>query len=232
MSISIGAQSAFSDLSVRISTIRAQLPDSVRLIAVTKQFPGSVIRIAYAAGIRDFGENRIQEAATKQAELHDLPDITWHFIGHLQTNKAKRALELFQWIHSVDNLKLAQRLNELATQLNVNPHVCLQVKILPDPNKSGWTIPELLADLPILDSYKSLQIQGLMTIPPLGLNELQTLDVFNRTRELAKDIAAQNLSHIHMQELSMGMSNDYQLAVQAGATMVRLGTILFGARTV
>ena len=230
MSISIDAHSAFSDLSSRISTIKAQLPDSVRLIAVTKQFPASVIRIAYAAGIRDFGENRIQEAETKLAELHDLPDITWHFIGNLQSNKAKKALELFQWIHSLDNLKLAQRLNDLATQLNVNPNVCLQVKILPDPNKSGWTVPELLADLPTLNSYKSLQIQGLMTIPPLGLNESQTLDVFNCTRELAKDIAAQNWSNIHMQELSMGMSNDYQLAVQADATMVRLGTILFGAR--
>jgi pyridoxal phosphate enzyme (YggS family) len=231
MSISIDAQSAFSDLSVRINTIRAQIPDSVRLIAVTKQFPASVIRIAYAAGIRDFGENRIQEAETKQAELHDLPDITWHFIGNLQSNKAKKALELFQWIHSLDNLKLAQRLDDLATQLNVKPNVCLQVKILPDPNKSGWTVPELLADLPTLNSYKSLQIQGLMTIPPLGLNESQTLDVFNYTRKLAKDITAQNWSNIHLQELSMGMSNDYQLAIQADATMVRLGTILFGART-
>lgn len=232
MSISIDSQSAFSDLSVRINTIRAQIPNSVRLIAVTKQFPASVIRIAYAAGIRDFGENRIQEAETKQAELHDLPDITWHFIGNLQSNKAKKALELFQWIHSLDNLKLAQRLNDLATQLNLNPCVCLQVKILPDPNKSGWTVPELLADLPTLNSYQTLQIQGLMTIPPLGLNESQTLDVFNCTRELAKDIAAQNWSNIHMQELSMGMSNDYQLAVKADATMVRLGTILFGARIV
>ena len=224
--------STHHDLSVRISTIRAQLPDSVRLIAVTKQFPAEVIRTAYAAGIRDFGENRIQEAATKQAELQDLPDITWHFIGHLQSNKAKKALELFQWLHSVDNLKLAQRLNELAAQLNVTPYVCLQVKILPDANKSGWTVPELLADLPALDSYKNLQIQGLMTIPPLGLNDSQTLDVFYRTRELAESIKAQNWSNIQMQELSMGMSSDYKLAVQADATMVRLGTILFGARSV
>ncbi len=226
------SDSTHHDLSVRISTIRAQLPDSVRLIAVTKQFPAEVIRTAYAAGIRDFGENRIQEAATKQAELQDLPDITWHFIGHLQSNKAKKALELFQWLHSVDNLKLAQRLNELAAQLNVTPYVCLQVKILPDANKSGWTVPELLADLPALDSYKNLQIQGLMTIPPLGLNDSQTLDVFYRTRELAESIKAQNWSNIQMQELSMGMSSDYKLAVQADATMVRLGTILFGARSV
>ncbi|MBD2431113.1 MULTISPECIES: YggS family pyridoxal phosphate-dependent enzyme [Fischerella] len=217
-------------ISERINTVRAQLPPSVRLIAVTKQVPTDVIRTAYAAGIRDFGENRIQEAIAKQAELQDLADITWHFIGHLQSNKAKKALENFQWIHSVDNLKLAQRLNELAQQIGVSPYVCLQVKILPDPNKSGWSVPQLLADLPTLNQYKNLQIQGLMTIPPLGLNDQEIMAVFNRTRELAQEIREQNWPHIQMQHLSMGMSGDYQLAVEAGATMVRLGTILFGER--
>ncbi|PLZ95667.1 YggS family pyridoxal phosphate-dependent enzyme [Fischerella thermalis CCMEE 5268] len=217
-------------ISERINTVRAQLPPSVRLIAVTKQVPSDVIRAAYTAGIRDFGENRIQEAIAKQAELQDLSDITWHFIGHLQSNKAKKALENFQWIHSVDNLKLAQRLNELAQQIGVSPYVCLQVKILPDPNKSGWSVPQLLADLPTLNQYKNLQIQGLMTIPPLGLNDQEIMAVFNRTRELAQEIREQNWSHIQMQHLSMGMSGDYQLAVEAGATMVRLGTILFGER--
>jgi pyridoxal phosphate enzyme (YggS family) len=201
------------------------------LIAVSKTFPAEDIRAAYNAGIRDFGENRIQEAASKQAELQDLPDITWHFIGGLQSNKAKKALELFDWIHSVDNLKLAQRLNQLAQQLGVTPQVCLQVKILPDPNKSGWTVPELLADLDALNQCKNLQIQGLMTIPPLGLNDTEIISVFNATHKLAQEIEEQNWSHLKMPELSMGMSGDYQLAVQAGATMVRLGTILFGKRT-
>ncbi len=220
-----------SSISERITQIQASLPPSVRLIAVTKQMPTEVIRAAYAAGIRDFGENRIQEAAAKQAELQDLPDITWHFIGHLQTNKAKKALEQFDWIHSVDNLRLAQRLDQLAQQLGVKPQVCLQVKILPDPNKSGWTVPELLADLPALDLCKSLQIQGLMTIPPLGLSDVEILYVFTSTSKLAQEIAEKPWSQIQMNELSMGMSGDYQLAVQAGATMVRLGTILFGKRT-
>ncbi|MBW4688954.1 MAG: YggS family pyridoxal phosphate-dependent enzyme [Komarekiella atlantica HA4396-MV6] len=219
-----------SSLIERIATIRSSLPPSVRLIAVSKQVSAEAIRSAYAAGIRDFGESRIQEAASKQAELHDLSDITWHFIGHLQSNKAKKVLEHFPWIHSVDNLKLAQRLNQLAQQLGVSPQVCLQVKILPDPNKSGWSVPELLADLPALNQCKTLQIQGLMTIPPLGLDDAQILNVFTRNRELAKEIQEQNWSHINMQHLSMGMSGDYQLAVQAGATMVRLGTILFGDR--
>ncbi|MBE9000480.1 MULTISPECIES: YggS family pyridoxal phosphate-dependent enzyme [unclassified Nostoc] len=220
-----------SSISERIVSIRSSLPTSVKLIAVSKQVSAQAIRSAYSAGIRDFAESRIQEAASKQAELQDLPDITWHFIGHLQSNKAKKAIEQFPWIHSVDNLKLAQRLDQLAQQLGVSPQVCLQVKILPDPNKSGWSVPELLADLPTLDQYKNLQIQGLMTIPPSGLNDPEILNVFNLNRELAKKIQEQNWSHIKMQQLSMGMSGDYELAVQAGATMVRLGTILFGDRS-
>jgi PLP dependent protein len=215
----------------RINQIRSSLPDQVRLIAVTKTVPAEVIRIAYAAGIRDFGENRIQEAAAKQAELHDLPDITWHFIGNLQSNKAKKALELFQWIHSVDNLTIAQRLNQLALTVGANPRVCLQVKILPDPNKSGWEVAQLLEDLPLLNNYTNLQYQGLMTIPPFGLNDSQILEVFNRTRSLASEINAQKWSNIHLEELSMGMSGDYELAIKAGATMIRLGTILFGERS-
>ncbi|MBE9008260.1 YggS family pyridoxal phosphate-dependent enzyme [Fortiea sp. LEGE XX443] len=219
-----------SSIDERIAHIRSSLPPSVRLIAVSKQVPAEVIRLAYNAGIRDFGESRIQETANKQVELQDLSDITWHFIGHLQSNKAKKALELFEWIHSVDNLKLAQRLNQLAQQLEVSPQVCLQVKILPDPHKSGWSVPELLADLGELNQCQFLQIQGLMTIPPLGLAEAEIVHVFNSTRQLAEEIQSQKLPNIHMQHLSMGMSGDYQLAVQAGATMVRLGTILFGDR--
>ncbi len=220
-----------SSISERIVSIRSSLPTSVKLIAVSKQVSAQAIRSAYSAGIRDFAESRIQEAASKQVELQDLPDITWHFIGHLQSNKAKKAIEQFPWIHSVDNLKLAQRLDQLAQQLGVSPQVCLQVKILPDPNKSGWSVPELLADLPTLNQYKSLQIQGLMTIPPSGLNNAEILNVFNLNRELAKKIQDQNWPHIKMQHLSMGMSGDYELAVKAGATMVRLGTILFGDRS-
>jgi len=214
----------------RISQVRASLPDSVRLIAVSKQVPVDAIREAYAAGIRDFGESRIQEAATKQAQLQELTDITWHFIGHLQSNKAKKALEQFQWIHSLDSLKLAQRLNELADELSIYPDICLQVKILPDPDKSGWNVAQLLQELSELNQLANLQIKGLMTIPPLGLDNLEILKVFHSTHELAEKIQQQNWSNIQIQELSMGMSSDYQLAVQAGATMIRLGTILFGER--
>jgi PLP dependent protein len=214
----------------RISTIISQLPPSVRLIAVTKTVPAEIIRIAYAAGIRDFGENRIQETASKQVELEDLADITWHLIGNLQSNKAKKALQLFQWIHSVDSLAIAQRLNTLAAELKVNPQICLQVKILPDPTKFGWNPSQLLADLPALNNCNNLQFQGLMTIPPTGLDNSQILDVFNATRNLSQLIKLRNFTNMPMTELSMGMSGDYHLAIDAGATMVRLGTILFGTR--
>jgi len=216
-----------SSIAERIATVRQNLPASVKLIAVTKQVSVAAMQEAYRAGVRDFGESRVQEAATKQAELQDLTDITWHFIGRLQSNKAKKALEQFQWIHSLDSLTLAQRLDQLAQQMGLMPKVCLQVKLLSDPNKSGWTVPELLTDLSKLNQCESLQIQGLMTIPPLGLNESEVLSVFDRTSELAAKIQQQNWSHIQMQQLSMGMSDDYQLAVRSGATMVRLGRTLF-----
>lgn len=219
-------------IAERISKIRQHLPDSVRLIAVSKQVSVAAMREAYTAGVRDFGESRIQEADDKQAQMQDLSDITWHFIGRLQSNKAKKALEQFQWIHSLDSLKLAERLNQLAEPLSRKPSVCLQVKIKSDPNKSGWTVPELLADLAGLNQCSHLQIRGLMTIPPLGLNKSEIMQVFDSTRELADKIQQQNWSHIQMQQLSMGMSDDYQLAISAGATMVRLGRILFGERAV
>ncbi|MBD0343472.1 MAG: YggS family pyridoxal phosphate-dependent enzyme [Coleofasciculus sp. Co-bin14] len=218
-------------LAERIANIRQQLPAGVRLIAVTKQVSVDAMREAYAAGVRDFGESRIQEAEAKLAQLGDLPGLSWHLIGHLQTNKAKKALELFQWIHSCDSLKLAERLNRLAAEMSLKPNVCLQVKLVPDPNKYGWRAPELLADLPELDRYDSLSIQGLMTILPLGLSEQESLAVFERTRELAQKIRQQHSPNLQMRELSMGMSGDYLLAVQAGATMVRLGQIIFGERT-
>ena len=217
-------------IASRINSIRQHLPESVRLIAVTKQVPTDAIREAYDAGIRDFGESKVQETAEKQSQLRDVPDINWHLIGHLQANKAAPALEQFQWIHSVDSLKLATRLSRLAEEMSCSPHVCLQVKMLPDPDKYGWIVPELLADLPELNKCQHIRIQGLMTIPPLGLDDSQILELFNSTRELADKIQEQNLPHIKMQQLSMGMSGDYHLAIQAGATMVRVGQTLFGSR--
>jgi len=217
-------------ISARIAQIRATLPASVRLIAVTKQVSIEAMREAYVAGVRDFGESRIQEAEFKQTQLHDLVDVNWHLIGHLQANKANKALQLFQWIHSVDELKLAQRLDRLAENLPQKPNICLQVKLLPDPNKYGWTVTELLNDLPDLNQCKHLNICGLMTIAPLDLSPSELLNLFQATRNLADKIRSQTNTYHSLQELSMGMSGDYQIAVAAGATMVRLGRIIFGDR--
>jgi hypothetical protein len=217
-------------ISQKVNSIRQQIPSSVRLIAVTKTVSVERMIDAYNLGIRDFGENRLQEALDKQHKLQDFSDICWHFIGHVQKNKAKKILENFTWIHSVDSLSLAQRLDKLAAELSLQPKVCLQVKVLPDPNKYGWEISELLTDLIKLNSLKDLDIQGLMTILPLGLSSEETLNAFQKTKDLAVEIAAQNWSNLKMQELSMGMSGDYLLAIQAGATMIRLGTIIFGER--
>lgn len=222
-----------SPLSIpqRLASLRAELGDRVRLIAVTKQVSVVAMREAYEAGVRDFGESRLQEALPKQEQLQDLPDICWHFIGHLQSNKAQKVLEHFQWIHACDSLKLAQRLDRVAGELDLRPNICLQVKILPDPNKYGWSVPELLADLPILNDCEKMAIRGLMTILPLGLSEAEALAAFKATRELGSQIARAGYPSLNLQEFSMGMSGDYPLAVRAGATMVRLGRILFGERT-
>lgn len=217
-------------IAERIHQVRQTLPDSVRLIAVTKQVSIDSMRAAYAAGVRDFAESRVQEAEAKQAQLHDLPDVTWHLIGHLQSNKAQKALECFQWIHSIDDLKLAQRLNQLATPLPQKPQSLLQVKLLPDPTKYGWSAVDLLHDLPALSQCEALRIQGLMTILPYGLTATEATAAFQQIRSLAQTIQ-QQMPSLPMQVLSMGMSNDYRLAVQAGATMIRLGRLLFGDRS-
>jgi PLP dependent protein len=222
--------SSTDQIAQRIQQIRQTLPPDVRLIAVTKQVPEAAMRAAYAAGLRDFGESRLQEAEAKQAQLADLPDLTWHLIGHLQANKAQRSLHRFAWIHSVDSLTLAQRLDRYAATLSHKPNICLQVKLLEDPNKYGWSPLQLMHDLAALEQCDNLNICGLMSIPPLHLSMAERHQFFRQTRELAHAIQQHPSSPLPLQELSMGMSDDYPIAVQAGATLVRLGRILFGDR--
>lgn len=219
------------NITKRIQEIQETLPSTVRLIAVTKTVSAEAIREAYAAGIRDFGENKIQEAIAKQEELQDLKDICWHFLGHLQTNKAKQALTHFHWIHTCDRAKLAQRLNYLLGELEItSPNILLQVKPVSDPNKYGWEIPELLETLPTLNQYQRLKIKGLMTILPLNQSQEETQVAFGKVCDLAQQIKAQKDLNFTMEELSMGMSADYPLAIEAGATMIRLGRTIFGER--
>jgi PLP dependent protein len=211
----------------RVAEIRQELPAHVRLIAVTKGVSVELMRSAYQAGVRDFGESRIPEAIEKQAALADLPDICWHLIGHLQTNKARKALQLFDWIHSVDSWKLLEQLERIAGELDRCPSICLQVKVWPDPNKYGWTVEELLTDLPAIDQCQHLQIQGLMAIAPLGLTPAASSQFFQALRQLRDRIMLNSWQKLNLQELSIGMSNDYQLAINNGSTMVRVGSKLF-----
>ncbi|MEA5449940.1 YggS family pyridoxal phosphate-dependent enzyme [Leptolyngbya sp. CCNP1308] len=217
-------------LPEQFDRIRQSIPPSVTLIAVTKFLPVETIRAAYDRGIRHFGESRVQEAIAKQADLSDLPDITWHLIGHLQTNKARKAVEHFDWIHSVDSLKLAERLDQAAQELEKAPQCCLQVKLVPDPPKYGIDAAELKALLPQFDQLTHLKIRGLMTIPPQGSSEDTVREVFTGAKSLADTISQGGFSRLHLDQLSMGMSGDYGTAIACGATMVRLGTILFGSR--
>ncbi len=217
-------------ISQRINSITQEIPPNVELIAITKQVTVERMREAYTAGVRNFGENRLQEALSKQQQLQDLSDINWHFIGHIQKNKAKKIIENFDWIHSVDSLSLAQRLNRLAEELNLIPKVFLQVKVVPDPNKYGWSVTSLLQDLEQLNQLKQLNYQGLMTILPFGLSSEDALAAFQKTQKLATSIKQKTYPNLTMKELSMGMSGDYKLAIQAGATKIRLGRTIFGDR--
>jgi PLP dependent protein len=231
----------FNALVEKIRTFRSTIPPQVRIVAVTKYSEVWTMRAAYAAGIRDFGENRISDASQKKEVLKDLTDVTWHLIGHLQSNKALKAIQIFDWIQSVDSLALAQRLDRLVLEQQ-NPHsgsdpqkeefisknktvkTCLQVKLLDDPNKSGWTIPDLRADIPQLLKLKNINIQGLMVIPPLGLTPPASNAYFQQANDLANDLAHTGLT---MAVRSMGMSDDYWMAIDQGSTLIRPGRILF-----
>lgn len=229
--MSTAAQSPTPQISARLDEINRSIPDSVKLIAVTKTFSAAIVRAAYAAGIRDFAENKVQEALAKQAELGELTDVTWHFIGHVQSNKSRKVVENFDWIHSVDSLKLAVRMDRQAEAAGRQVNCCLQVKLASDPTKDGFEKADLLAALPQLDALSSLNIKGLMVIPPYGLSQPEAIAIFASGRELAQEIKSMGLSRVQMDTLSMGMSGDFELAIAQGATMVRLGSILFGSRT-
>jgi PLP dependent protein len=209
----------------RIAAIRQELPATVRLIAVSKYTTAEAMAVAYQAGIRDFGESRVQDVPAKQAALAGLPGITWHLIGHLQSNKARRAVELFDWIHSIDSLKLLQQVDRLAIELDKTPSICLQVKMQSDPNKYGWNVSELTEEWSAIRQFQQVKIQGLMTIAPLGLTREQLTDLFAKVVALKHRISHE--FHVDLPELSMGMSQDYPLAVAVGATMIRIGSKIF-----
>lgn len=204
--------------------------DEVRLIAVTKTVDAGRIREAYEAGLRDFGENRVQEAAAKRPELTDL-NATWHLIGHLQSNKVKAASELFDWIHSVDSMRLAERLSPAVAPSRAPLPVLLQVNLAQEESKSGVNEGEVKRTVESLGAIQGLELRGLMLIPPASGNPEDARPWFRRLRQLAAEIRQEQPAQTPLTELSMGMSHDFEVAIEEGATMVRVGTAIFGERT-
>jgi hypothetical protein len=206
--------------------------DEIRLIAVTKTFGPEHIRQAYAAGLRLFGENRVQEFAGKVSQLQDLTGTEWHMIGHLQTNKASTAAELFSAVDSVDSVRLAERLNQSAAERGKKLKVLIEVNVGGEAAKSGVEpdSPELWKLLESAATWPQLQIQGLMTVPPFTDDPHQARPYFRQLRELRDRFAARSLPGISMDVLSMGMSHDFEVAIEEGSTCIRLGTAIFGVR--
>jgi pyridoxal phosphate enzyme (YggS family) len=207
-------------------------PAEVSLMAVTKTQPSERIREAYAAGLRLFGENRVQEFAGKAGALQDLADAQWHMIGHLQTNKAAKAAEFFSRVESVDSLRLAERLNASARELGKRLAVLIEINVGGEAAKSGVAaesedLQELLHGAARLEH---LEFRGLMTVPPFTEDPQQARPYFRKLRELRDQIAGRRLPGVGMQVLSMGMSHDFEVAVEEGSTCVRVGTGIFGER--
>ncbi|HST09789.1 MAG TPA: YggS family pyridoxal phosphate-dependent enzyme [Terriglobales bacterium] len=207
-------------------------PAEITLMGVSKTFPPESIREAYAAGIRVFGENRVQEFAGKADALRDLADASWHMIGHLQSNKAGKAAELFQAVDSVDSLKLAERLNEAARAASKKLRVLIEINVGGEAAKTGIApdsseLDRLLAEMPRL---QHLEVRGLMTVPPYADDPQGARPYFRRLRELRDQIAGRHLAGIGMKELSMGMSHDFEVAIEEGSTCVRVGSAIFGSR--
>jgi PLP dependent protein len=207
-------------------------PPEVTLMAVSKTFAPEHIREAYAAGLRVFGENRVQEFAGKAGALTDLRDAEWHMIGHLQTNKAAKAVELFTAVDSVDSLRLAGRLNDSAQQIGKKLGVLIEINVGGEAAKSGMPpeSPELMELLQSAPSLEHLEFRGLMTIPPFAEDPQQARPYFRKLRELRDRILARKLPNIRMGVLSMGMSHDFEVAIEEGSTGVRIGTAIFGER--
>lgn len=195
-------------------------PSEVTLVAVTKTIDAPAIREAFAAGLRHFGESRIQEAREKLPQLCDLqPAPAWHMVGHLQTNKAKTAAELFDLIHSVDSLKVAEALSQHADR---DLSVLVQVNVAAESSKYGFTLQDTIAALEHIARLPHLRIKGLMTIAPYTDDPEEVRPVFRRLRLMRDSLG--------LEQLSMGMSHDFEVAIEEGATMVRIGQAIFGER--
>jgi pyridoxal phosphate enzyme (YggS family) len=227
---------AMVDIAANVARVREQMaqcaqragrdPAAVLLVAVTKTFPAETIRTAYACGLRDFGENRVQEFHEKLPHLN-LPEARFHLIGHLQSNKASQAMD-FDWIQTLDSERLARRLNETAARAGKTLSVLLQVKLGEEEAKSGASESEVERLAELVASFDHLALKGLMTLPPYTPDAEDARPYFRRLRELRDRM--QQAGFPQLQELSMGMTHDFPIAIEEGATMVRIGRAIFGPR--
>jgi PLP dependent protein len=234
-------------LSERLAFINQQIASAceragrsvseVTLVGASKTVAPSLIRSAIDSGLRVLGENRVQEAAPKIAELRaELPNdisqrhVQWHLIGHLQSNKARRAVELFDAIESVDSLKLAERLDNIAGELEKRLPVMIEVNLGGEASKSGVVSGEVLSLCEQADKFRNLELRGLMAVPPLLEDPQEMRPFFRRLRELRDQALRAGIVGGQFRELSMGMSNDFEVAIEEGATFVRIGTAIFGPR--
>ncbi|MDP2644609.1 MAG: YggS family pyridoxal phosphate-dependent enzyme [Desulfobacterales bacterium] len=204
-------------------------PETVRLVAVSKTFPAETVREAIAAGQNVFGENYIQEAVKKTAILSSLP-VSWHFIGHLQTNKAGHAVRIFDLIHSVDSIHLGEELNRQAKKISKVQKILIQVNTGQEDTKSGVCADDVPGLINELKRFENISIQGLMTLPPFFDDPQRAYPYFSALHELSDQIRRENPHRVEMKELSMGMTGDFEVAIKAGATLLRVGTAVFGKR--
>ncbi|GLC79782.1 YggS family pyridoxal phosphate-dependent enzyme [Lacrimispora brassicae] len=203
-------------------------PEEVTLIAVSKTKPTAMISEAYSAGIRDFGENKVQELWDKHLALPE--DIRWHMIGHLQRNKVKQVIDKAVLIHSVDSIRLAQQIEEEAAKKNLVVDILLEVNVAEEESKFGFKLEAAENAIHEIARLPHVRIKGLMTIAPFVENSEENRPVFKKLRQFNVDMQSKNIDNVNMNILSMGMTGDYEVAIEEGATLVRVGTGIFGTR--
>ncbi len=214
---------------IRLACVKSERDmNDVTLIAVSKTKPLPMLQEAYECGIRDFGENKVQELMEKIPAMPD--DIRWHMIGHLQRNKVKYIVDKVYLIHSVDSLRLAEEISKEACKKNVCVNILVEVNVAEEDTKFGTTCEDAIALVENISRLPNIKIHGLMTIAPNVENEEENRIYFNRLKQLSVDIRSKNIDNVYMDVLSMGMTGDYQIAVEEGSTYVRVGTGIFGSR--
>ena len=215
----------------RAAAACGRTPEDVALLAISKTFPAETISMAVAAGQRLFGENRVQEAESKIPRLGAVPGLEWHLVGHLQSNKAHKAAGLFDFVHSVDSAKIAAKLSQSCIETGKRMSVLLQVDLGQEPTKSGAEPADIASIMESISTLEGIRVEGLMTIPPYFEDPELTRPYFVALRKLGESLETERPGCLGHRHLSMGMSHDFEVAIQEGATIVRIGTALFGSRT-